>query len=103
MSHEEETIEGILRDIEESDKIADEAIASLKKMNLDSAFRDGRDKGREEGFEYAISVLKGHVEFMEKWQDEYKAEGWDLRRLGYGRKISIYKEIIKALEELSTG
>ena len=103
MSHEEETIDDILRDIAESDKAVDEAIESLKKLELDSAFDDGRREGRKLGFKYAITILKNRLEMMEKWQDEYKAEGWDLRRLGYSRKISIYREIISDLEGLSKG
>jgi DNA-binding transcriptional ArsR family regulator len=100
MSHEDETIDDILRDIEESDKIVDEAIAALKKMELESAFDDGRREGRKLGFKYAITILKDRLKFMEELIDEYKTEGWDLRRSDLPRKISIYKEIIEGLEEL---
>ena len=99
MSHEEKTIDDILRDIAESDKVVDESIASLKKLELDSAFDDGRREGRKLGFKYAISVLQNRVEEMEKWQDKYKADGMDLRRFGYSREIPIYKEIIESLEK----
>uniref|UniRef100_A0A6M3LZ52 Uncharacterized protein n=2 Tax=viral metagenome TaxID=1070528 RepID=A0A6M3LZ52_9ZZZZ len=100
MSHEDETTDDILRDIAESDKAVEEAIASLKKLELDSAFDDGRREGRKLGFKYAISLLQSRVEEMEKWQDKYKDDGMDLRRFGYSRKISIYKEIIESLEAL---